>query len=588
MNSFANHTKVGTKGSDVYTAEGVGDPRVVLNTLLVRGASAEVLRPHLDELWKMAQTDKQAFEDLWVLLFQNRDVRGGKGERATTGILWNYMIESVPAAFLQVALGMLDLVPEYGCWRDLFVLADTLPSTDPVRIKVVNMCVQQLQKDWDAVQVNQRILAAAAGAEPLVPLEKVSLLAKWIPRENRMPTLAKQIATAYFSPSTRSSALWQQYRKVVVPINAYLKTTETYMCARNFEEIDPKRVPGRCLQKNMLAFLNETKSHSLRHPEDESRMNCRQHFQDYFQQAKEGKITVKAKDVVFPHEVIKKIAHSSSMSEDERNGICAQWQALVKAAKEAGGLGRSLAMCDFSGSMQSSNVGDTPYWVSMAMGLLISEVTTEEFKNTFLTFDSNPILHNVGTGDVVDKVHAIQNSGVGQGTSTDFQKAMDLVLANIKRNRVRPGQEPENLIVITDMNWDQACASNQYGYYTGHSYRHHVKTQPWQTHIQMIRESFRRAGEDMWGTPLTPPRIVIWNVAASSTDFHAQKDEEGVVMVAGWSPSLFKNLLKGDIRSMTPMEMVRLILDDERYDAVRQALAPLVEPLVEKKWLNWA
>jgi hypothetical protein len=225
----------------------------------------------------------------------------------------------------------------------------------------------------------------------------------------------------------------------------------------------------------------------------------------------------------------------------------------------------------------------------MAMGLLISEVTTKEFKDTFLTFDSNPLLHNVGSGDILSKVQNLQNSGIGQGLSTDFQKAMDLVLANIKRNRVRPGEEPENLIVITDMNWDAACSSSQQSLYTGNSYRHAVKAKPWQTHIQMIREAFKRAGEDMWGVPLIPPRIVIWNVAATSPDFHAKKDEEGVVMIGGWSPSLFKNLLKGEIRSMTPMEMVRIILDDERYDLVRETLRSTclkVGPPLATAWTN--
>jgi hypothetical protein len=95
----------------------------------------------------------------------------------------------------------------------------------------------------------------------------------------------------------------------------------------------------------------------------------------------------------------------------------------------------------------------------------------------------------------------------------------------------------------------------------------------------MIREAFKRAGEDMWGVPLVPPRIVIWNVAATSQDFHASSNEEGVVMLGGWSPSLFKNLLKGDIRSMTPLEMVRMILDDERYDLVRETAKPFFDKL---------
>ncbi len=571
MNNFANTTKIGTKGSDVYTAEGVGDPRVVLNTILVRGATAEDIQPHLYTLYEMAKTDRQAFEDMWVLLFQNRDVRGGKGERATSELIWDFMIQHDNR---DVVSYMLDLVPTYGCWRDLFVLAETRPLTmnDPVVAKIVRMSVDQITKDASAVSANQREMALNPEGER-VP---VSLLAKWIPRENRMPQLAKMIAKELFPEVNRPSTLMQRYRKMISGVNAYIQTTETYMCSKNYDQINPSRVPGRCLQKNMRAFLNENKDGSLRHPDDEKRNECREHFQEYFQQAKEGKVTVKAKGVVYPHEIIRKVATSGdSLSVDERNGIIAQWDALVKAAKETGGLGRSLVMCDFSGSMQSSATNrDTPYWVSMAMGLLISEITTDEFKNTILTFDSSPSIFRLPEGDVFTKVAAIVNSHISQGTSTDFQKAMDVVLANMKRNRVRPGNEPDNLIVVTDMNWDAACGSNQISYYTGNSYRHNNKTASWQTHIQMIRENFRRAGEDMWGTPFTPPRIVIWNVAAGAEDFHATKDEEGVVMICGWSPSLFKDLMKGEIRKMTPYEMVRLILDDDRYNLVRETLAP--------------
>jgi hypothetical protein len=558
-----NLTKTGVKGSDVYTSDGVGDARVALNTLLVRGVTQTVIDEHLNSIWQQAvDGDNQALEDMWVLLFQNRDVRGGKGERASSELMWQWMNRRCP----QLTLHMLQLVPEYGCWRDLFKLAEHTGINTPLYDHVVQMAVDQIRKD-----------AVAADAK-----DKVSLLAKWIPREGRQDRLAKDIARKLFPEVTSPSVRMMSYRKMIVPINAHLKTVETMMCADHFEDITPAHVPGRALKKYIKAYLNEpcpkkdgrVEHGALRHPDHAGRMACREHFQTFFQQAKEGKVVAKAKDVVFPHELVQKIANSGygGMSEDERNGVIAQWMGLVKAARDAGGLGRSLAMCDFSGSMQTSGSnGASPYWVSMAMGLLISEITTDEFKDSFLTFDSNPILYRLAAGsDIVTRVNELNHSGAGQGTSTDFQKAMDLVLSNLKANRVRPGQEPENLIVITDMGWDQACGSSETSYYTGHSYRHVVKTKPWQTHIQMIREAFKRAGEDMWGVPFVPPRIVIWNVAATVGDFHATKDEEGVVMVSGWSPSLFKNLLKGDIRSMTPMEMLRIQLDDDRYDLVRQ------------------
>ena len=581
--SSNNLTKVGEKGSDVYTAEGVGSALVALNTLLVRDVSKEVVHNQMKEVCKHIHGDiwgepaaQLAYADLWVLLFQNRDVRGGKGERASTTLMWDYMFEH----HREDASKMLPLLTEYGSWRDLFHLTTLSPLVVPV---VLDLVEQQLAKDMDD----------AAQGKP------ISLLAKWIPREDRQSELAKLIAKRLFPYEVRPSSRMKMYRQKISALNRVLKTTEVAMCSHDWASIEPAHVPGRCLHKNMKALLNELgnkqnmvrvrRSDKLRHPDDEDRMECRAHFQKFFQDAKEGKATAKAANVVYPHELIKKMVKimqetyshrdgvtvdADHLSVDEKNGLIAQWLAIVKDAREAGGLGRSLAMCDFSGSMQSSGKnGDTPYWVSMAMGLLISEITTEEFKDTFLTFDSNPKLHRLAKGDIFEKIASI--GYVGQGLSTDFQKAMDLVLGNMKATRCKPGQEPDNLIVITDMNWDEACASDQKSRYTDHRYRHVVKTQPWQTHIQMIREAFKRAGEDMWGVPFVPPRIVVWNVAATSSDFHATADTEGVVMLSGWSPSLFKNLLKGDIRSMTPLEMLRIILDDERYQPVREKLASL-------------
>jgi len=581
--SSNNLTTVGEKGSDVYTAEGVGSALVALNTLLVRGVTKETVNKQMMEVFTMIKGDiwgepaaHLAYEDLWVLLFQNRDVRGGKGERASTTLMWEYMLEH----HKEDAHKMLPLLTEYGSWRDLFHLTTCVPAVVPVVLELVE---KQLAKDMDD----------AAQGKP------ISLLAKWIPREDRQSDLAKLIAKRLFPYEARPSSRMKTYRQKISALNRALKTTEVAMCSHDWASIEPARVPGRCLQKHMKALLNEPgnkknvvrvrRANNLRHPDDEDRMECRAHFQQFFKDAKEGKVTVNAANVVYPHELIKKIVKSmketynhrdgvtlavDDLSVDEKNGLLAQWAALVKDAREAGGLGRSLAMCDFSGSMQSSGKnGDTPYWVSMAMGLLISEVTTEEFKDTFLTFDSNPMLHRLSKGDVFEKIASIGH--VGQGLSTDFQKAMHLVLSNMKATRCKPGQEPDNLIVITDMNWDQACASDQRSRYTDHSYRHVVKTAPWQTHIEMIREAFKRTGEDMWGVPFVPPRIVVWNVASTSSDFHATADTEGVVMLSGWSPSLFKNLLKGDIRSMTPLEMLRIILDDERYKPVREKLAEL-------------
>ena len=278
-------------------------------------------------------------------------------------------------------------------------------------------------------------------------------------------------------------------------------------------------------------------------------------------------------DTIFPHELIKKIA-SCEMSEDEANHLLGVWRGMVEKAKSGGGLRRSIFMSDFSGSMSQTSTGDTPYWVSMALGLLGAEACSAEFKNRLMTFDSDPQWHTFSEdANIFKRVRTIQESRLGQGLSTDFQKAMDLVLKTLKDNRVLPGQEPENLIVLTDMGWDSACGSSEASSYTGNRYRHVVKTEEWQTHLEMIQESFKRAGEDMWGPGkgFVPPRIVIWNLADSySDDHHATAETPGVAMLSGWSPSQFEILQKEGPRQMTAYEVLRCELDNPRYDRVRE------------------
>ena len=549
---------MGTKGSDVYTAEGVGDPRVALSALLVRGADVDGIEKLMGDIFNSPsgpEDHPKWIEDVIVMAFQTRDIRGGKGERQLFKQMLSIFFKNMPL----LTLSLLDLIPEYGCWDDLFSLKE------PRQIeRVLEITVEQLLNDS----------ATEEGG-------KISLCAKWAPREDRQGDLAKLLAKKIFPGEQNLSRRLKAYRKLVVGLNKRLQTTEIKMCEQHFAAIEPGKVPGRCLQKHMKAFLNEPiKRGSLRHPDDEDRIECRKHFQEHFAKAAKGEAKLNGSKTVFPHELIKKaveILHrrvpnpEEDSSEDEKNAILGVWRQMVADAKAAGGLGRSIAMCDFSGSMTSSGRnGDTPYWVSMAMGLLISEVTTDEFKDTFLTFDSSPKMHVMRSGsDLFERLQGLEH--LGQGTSTDFQAAMDLVLSQLKRTRCRPGQEPENLIVLTDMNWDQACGSHGSSPYTDNRYRHVVKTNPWQTHVEMIRESFKRAGEDMWGEPLKMPRIVIWNIAATSVDFHAQADTEGVAMLSGWSPSLFKALQSGEeIKASTPLEVLRVQLDDERYDAVRE------------------
>jgi hypothetical protein len=515
------------------------------------------------------------------MAFHARDVRGGKGERD----LFRAMLRGIHEAKPSLVEAVLDLVPEYGSWDDMFKIAADAPALRPAAFAAAKA---QLLADEAKL--------ATAATEATDPTVSISLLAKWAPREGKEgAALARDFAHYLFGAGSplKHSAAMAAYRRRLSKLNAHLKTVETFECARRWDEIEPARVPARARELKKAAYLNELLGRKsglepvLRAPDDPKRMACRDHFQAFFAAAAQGKVKISGADTLYPHELVKKatmLLRAEALTDDEANSMDAVWAQMVAKASAGGGLGSSLFMCDFSGSMESSGVtGDTPYWVSAAMGLLGSAVAAPPFHNRFMTFDSKPQWYTIPEDAITlsAKLHYIsQTTRLGQGLSTDFQAAGEEIIKQLKAARAPPGAAPKNLIVVTDMGFDQACSSAASSYYTDATYRHNVKTSARQTHAQMLREAFRRASEDVHGDPEAwpAPRIVIWNVAAHYSYSHqARSGEEGILTLSGWSPSLFKVLCEEGPRAVTPYEVLRLQLDAPRYDPVRRRVTEWLE-----------
>jgi hypothetical protein len=288
-------------------------------------------------------------------------------------------------------------------------------------------------------------------------------------------------------------------------------------------------------------------------------MECRKHFQDFIEGMANGMKKAHGANVVMPHElVIKALAFHTSEEEHAINQ--GQWVSIRDETLKLGGLGKCVPMCDFSGSMDG-----LPKLISLALGILISEINHNAFKDHILTFDSKPKWHSfVGFGSLKEKLDSIRGD-LGQGLNTNFYKACMCIIDKMKQAKVPIGEEPEDLIVLTDMGFDAANRDN--GYYSKDS------NFCWRSQLEMIQNEFKKAGEEVWGegNSWKVPRIVIWNLRAQYKDFYAEADQEGIVQLSGWSPSMLKALQKGGIQVVTPYEGLRTILDDMRYDLVRVA-----------------
>lgn len=534
---------IGVKGAAVYTT--TGDPRVDLNMKLVRGASAEELIAGMDAVLAAGHV-----EDAFVITAHARNVRGGKGERDVSLIMLRHLWSEKPGA----ADLVLELWPRYGCWRDLFRLAEEDGSPVSFRSAVVEMARNQLLTDMETPEG-----------------QSISLCAKWAPRErsgsavkDKYPRMLRALAHSLFP---EEAAPLRAYRQLVAGLNRRLVTLETLMSAGAWDAIRPGAIPGRAGKLYGRALLNlvstkdlrgaaiRTEAGALRCPDDVARMACRERFLAHLEAVKAGRARMNGAKTVFPHEIVKAGYNGFAvLTPEEKTQLSALWRTIVEETAAGGGLGRSIMMCDFSGSMQSAGkVGDLPYWVSMALGILGSQVATGAFRGRMMTFESEPKWHRYpvgvdgGPADLFACLETLREH-MPMGMSTNFELAMRLVLRTLEEEGVAPGEELENIIVLTDMGWD-AASSNTSG--------------RWETLLEGFQRQFRERGYNT-------PRIVIWNLATQySSDHHATADAPGVALLSGWSAAQFKVLQKEGPRSLTPLEVLRLELDDPVYDPVR-------------------
>ncbi len=542
MTSFVsamNLMKQGVNGSTVFTEDAI-DPRVVLFTSAIRDSDFHFIK---ETLWKFIGNSNELELDGWLLAFQIRDIRGGKGERDVFYKMLKVLLDSATS---DMGDKMIRLIPEYGSWLDIMNMLEfpkhhDCRPLDHHRASMKRLVGEQLEKD-------EKVVASVAADAATKP--GISLLAKWMPRESGASReLAWELAGIENGKTKKKECNWllMKYRKRIVALNKYLETTEIDMCGRTWAKIKPDHVPGILMNKCRLAFLNELKAKARfnrgiyvgkERYDSVDRRECAEHFKEYAAKAAKGEVKAKGAQTVYPHNVTTKIA-ARGLSDDEKNILEGQWLAIREKAAEAGGLKRTVVLSDVSGSMNG-----TPMDVSVALGILISELNDSAFKDHIMTFESNPKWVSLGDcADLKAKVEKVRSAP--WGGSTNFEKAMKLILSTMVAASVPVEEQPTDLLVLTDMGFDEASRGSGF-------------------HIENIKRDWAAAGYQV-------PRIIIWNLRAEYKEYHAKETTPGVVTLSGWSPSALKVLQNGKVEVQNMMETMRATLDDARYDAVRRA-----------------
>jgi len=628
-NDEASRMITGENGHAALSAAGLGDTLLALFDKLVRGLPEDSVRANVAEVMKDARerAEPEMVKNLFVMTFHTRWCRGGKGERT----LFYTLLKVLYALYPTVVLDLADLIPKYGYWKDLLSLLIECPikcsagqdvDYSAMHAKVWSLFARQIQTDLAELQCAQ--------AQHRTP--QLSLCAKFAPSEGGKHSKAlqadKEICKLLFPAAVGALAAdgdisWHhtraKYRRMLTKLRKELQVPETLMCAQRWAEVEFAKVPSLCMDRQKRALLNENKKGEIAHPDDPERQACREKLLAHI--VDKGVAALKGRQL-FPHELVQQVIQPKRGGGDLSAGVSAvldvQWEAMrngllaqVEARKEelalaaapveradalqeaasacpdvvvlsiakdvamdaavssgatkAVGLSRIVPMADVSGSMSG-----TPMMVSIALGILASEVTHESFRDKVLTFDEVPSWHDLsGETSFVKKALSLQKAK--WGGSTNFYAAMKLIADVVRQKKLGAGEIPD-LLVVSDMQFNEACAGS------------------WELAREQIKKIFVDLGVELHGRPLDPPQIIFWNVRSDTVGYPAAADDKGVMMFSGFSPALMKFILSGEMeeevivgvdaegksikekKQIDPKEALRKVLYDSGLDAVREVL----------------
>lgn len=339
-------------------------------------------------------------------------------------------------------------------------------------------------------------------------LQKKNLLAvKWAPRESSRDSRRRDYAKAfrkYLNISPR------HYRRMLSRLN---DVVENKMSARRWNEIDYNGVPSIAAARYQNAF----------------KRNDGRRYETYVNSLVKGEGGAKINaGAIFPHDVVKSALNGNNTVATE------QWKSLPDFINDIS----FLPLVDTSGSMTTyiDNSSTRVIDVAIALGLYCSEQNKSAFRDRMLTFDAIPKWHTVDTNRTL-KDRVVDVFGLPWGFNTNLNKALDMILSVAIKNEVSSDDMPNALLILSDMQFD-ASGSN--------------------TAFTMIEKKYDAAGYKM-------PTIIWWNLLAAGNHTPVKFNQNGTVLISGYSPAIMKSVFSGDLKNITPYTMMHTAVSGDRY-----------------------
>ncbi len=422
------------------------------------------------------------------ILFFARDIRSGLGERKVFRSAMAYLAKTHPESVIK----NLELFPEYGRWDDLVELC-AYPRTDK-----------------KAVEIIRRQLSADVGA--MTDKGNVSLMAKWMPSVNTSSEMSRIKARRLAKHLGMSE---REYRTTLSSLRRYIDIIENRLREKDYT-FDYSKEPSRAMFKYRRAFLR----------------NDGERYRSFIMSVTRGEKKLNA-GTLYPYDIVCRAFDSADP--DETAALNASWLSLndIKTDRNA------IAVIDGSGSMYCS-LNPRPADAALSLGLYFAEHSKGAFAGHFITFSETPQLVEIKGDNIIKKVRYA--ASFSEVANTDIQAVFDLILDTAKKNRLPQSELPEQIFIISDMEFDYCVVNGSEKL----------------TNFDAARRKFESCGYKL-------PQVIFWNVAACTKQVPVTMHESGAALVSGFSPKIFDMVKSGD---MDPTKLMDEINFSERYAAV--------------------
>lgn len=478
--------------------------------LLDMFAMGAAMRKRSDEdiilMWRKAFAENPRYA--LKCLFYIRDVRGGQGERR----FFRVCMKDLATYDTEAAHRNLVYVSEYGRWDDLYTFVGT-----PLEKDALQVIKDQLELD--------------------VTCKTPSLLAKWLKSENTSSAESRKLGniTRQFLGMTH-----KQYRKTLAVLRTRINVLEKLMSENRWSEIVYDKIPSKAGLKYKNAFARR----------DIERVKAG--VQTYEQFAKDETKTVNA-GALYPYEVVDKATKVWTrkgwydytlppMDDTNRLMVNKYWDNLTDYFN--GATFNGIAVVDTSGSM-TGNSASCPINVAISLGMYCAERAKGPFAGHYISFASRPQLIAVEGVDFCDKVKRIYQTNLCD--NTNIEAVFDLILDNAISYHMSQDNLPQNVIIITDMEFDSACG---FGYWGNNRGKDKL------TLMEGIEKKFEAAGYKL-------PKLIFWNVDARQNNI-PMLGNGPISYVSGMSPAIFETIMSGK----TGFDLMMEKLDSTRYSVI--------------------